>query len=347
MLNKIIKNSAAAVKIKAKLCSSLNDIDYENMIKCGSVPKIAEYLKQNSGYKNIFSGIDITNLHRGEMEEMIKLNTKQDMKSLLPYLDMDTRSFLKIYDIHDEVEGIKFCARKMYSKTETHFNERYIRKYLMIDGTVDFLLLLEAKNFDEFMAIIEKSDYKEMFLSLKSDVSRQTLFNIETILDFYYIRTIIKYINKYSKGKENKSLRMLFGTEIDLLNISSIIRAKRYYKMSNEEIYPILFMDGYRLKKEDITKMVETETASLAVSEIKNAAYRNIFSGDEFFEKNIDFYIFNMHRRQLRSEPYSNASVVSYLYLKKFELKNIITVIEGVRYGINAEDIKKYIIAVQ
>ena len=51
-----------------------------------------------------------------------------------------------------------------------------------------------------------------------------------------------------------------------------------------------------------------------------------------------------IHRLTSRRQPYSIAALNSYLYFKELEIQKIITVIEGIRYGLDADTICSYVI---
>jgi len=240
---------------------------------------------------------------------------------------------LRIFDIQDEIEGIKFCARRLFSESRTFADEKQIRKYSSLVTNVDFEKLFYTESFDGFVSGLCGTPYETVLLRLKSDSTRQTLFDVETVLDLYYSRTRLLYINKYTKGKEQKLFKKLYGSETDLYNISTVIRAKQYYQIQNEEIYSLLYEGGYRLKKEDISRMVKAQSIEKLMQEIANTPYRKIFeNSDTFFEDGIFNYIYELHRKNLKNEAYSNSAVISYIYLKKLEIKNLISVIENVRY---------------
>ena len=61
---------------------------------------------------------------------------------------------------------------------------------------------------------------------------------------------------------------------------------------------------------------------------------------EELYEKVLD----RVHRLTVQRQPYSIAALNTYLYFKEQEVQRIITVIEGIRYGLGADTICSYVI---
>jgi V/A-type H+-transporting ATPase subunit C len=57
-----------------------------------------------------------------------------------------------------------------------------------------------------------------------------------------------------------------------------------------------------------------------------------------------DDYFYAMHRRNLRAHGGDIGVALSYLYMKKTDIKNIITIIEGVRYALPTRDIAGFLV---
>jgi len=51
-----------------------------------------------------------------------------------------------------------------------------------------------------------------------------------------------------------------------------------------------------------------------------------------------------LHKRVLSVYPYSSQAAISYIHLRRIEINNIVSVIEGIRYGLEPKQIKEYLI---
>ena len=87
--------------------------------------------------------------------------------------------------------------------------------------------------------------------------SHPTLFDYEMTLDLFYFSYLWKTYHKMFKGKELTTLRETYGSMIDLLNIQWIYRSKKYYRITNADIYALLIPIRFKLKQVQIAQLVE------------------------------------------------------------------------------------------
>ncbi len=66
---------------------------------------------------------------------------------------------------------------------------------------------------------------------------------------------------KLFKGNDLDEITKAYGEKFDMLNLQFILRSKRYYKMEPAAIYAQLIPVNYKLKKEEITAMVEATSS--------------------------------------------------------------------------------------
>ena len=68
-------------------------------------------------------------------------------------------------------------------------------------------------------------------------------------------------VKKLFKGNDLDEITKAYGEKFDMLNLQFILRSKRYYKMEPAAIYAQLIPVNYKLKKEEITAMVEATSS--------------------------------------------------------------------------------------
>ena len=59
-------------------------------------------------------------------------------------------------------------------------------------------------------------------------------------------------------------------------------------------------------------------------------------------EKMYADYLYYLYTTARRRNPYSIASLYTYLFMKEEEIKKLTTVIECVRYGVSSDEIMEY-----
>jgi V/A-type H+-transporting ATPase subunit C len=160
-------------------------------------------------------------------------------------------------------------------------------------------------------------------------------------------------------------LRMLVGTRVDLMNIYWIYRARRFFNKSPEEALTLIMKARYRMNFELLTKVAFAEPNGMAAA-LAGTVYEGVFdaredsknnaavSEDETLkssalhevqvERNMYRFLFALAERVLTSGALGFQNVAAYLLLKELEVRDLITVVEAVRYGFDKNRIDMILI---
>ncbi|MGI6124122.1 MAG: V0D/AC39 family V-type ATPase subunit, partial [Acetivibrionales bacterium] len=100
-----------------------------------------------------------------------------------------------------------------------------------------------------------------------------------------------------------------------------------------------------RLNKKVLERLLNASNVEEYIAVLKKTPYGFLFEGQDqlLFEHNYLEYIYKLHRMYFRRQPFSVACIISYLRLKELELSNIISIIEGIRYGLSEGMIRKFV----
>ena len=136
------------------------------------------------------------------------------------------------------------------------------------------------------------------------------------------------------------------GTEIDLLNLQWIYRAKKYYNMLAPDLYAMLIPIQYRLSKAQFKALVEApslEEFFRILNDGTSYGRKYTFNEKDNVEAIVNHHLEYLYMTAYRKKPYSMASLVSYLFMKEKEIKIITTVLECVRYGLPPAKTLQYV----
>ena len=89
---------------------------------------------------------------------------------------------------------------------------------------------------------------------------KATLPACETAMDMLYFKTIWKIKDKYLSKAEAKMLAQCFGTKMDMLNFQWICRAKKYYNLSEGDIYALIIPIQYHVTKKRFRPWLRRKT---------------------------------------------------------------------------------------
>lgn len=371
-MNNILEYSAICTKIKAMEAKLLNKEAYNKLIKSQNVKEALTFINDNTSYNNVFKNIDIDNLHRPEVERILTLAKYQDYSKLYRFASQKQRQFLKIYMLYYETYTLKIILRYCVSGhiSEITSNDAYIDEtvsFFSKYSDVDFKALLDIAYtiIGPHSELSKLSQYLDKFIdALKGTVYYAPLYNIymhdsstqepsildyELCIDMVCFKSIWKIIKKNFKAKEQDDLKACIGSSIDLANIDWIYRSKRYYDMSEIEIYSILIPIHHKLSKQDIKNFINTRDQD----DFKNTFLRCYYGlkypklSAKFIQSDINFETLSkrtvglISSSRVRKSPYSIVSINNYLYRKEIEISNIIRIIESIKYELPKEEILK------
>lgn len=345
MLTQVMKNSALCAKVHAMRGKSLKDSDYEAMMNMKSVPDVASYLIEHTRYSRALKGVSVAQIHRGALEQLLREDLKVDINGLMPYMTYGAKKFIELTEIEEGISVLKICLRLLGGGHSREVPE-YLEK-LKATGTVDKMGSVDGiESIDMLVERLADTPYYTALKVFDSNPEKQKPFYMEMRLDTYWTKLVFKYLNKYLTGNEKSSIRKLYGTEFDLENLTFLLRCKKSFDMTDEEIYTCLIPLYYRLKEETVTHIVNAQSYDDALGIINSETpYGGAFSKeDRFMEKREREYLLHLFARAYSTNQYSVLSPVDYVYRRRAEIDNIISVTEGIRYGLSPERIKDYLI---
>ncbi|WHH61225.1 V-type ATPase subunit [Petroclostridium sp. X23] len=342
----LYRYSSLHAKVRVMLARSLTSADYEELVVKRSVQDVAAYLKYNTHYQTILDEINETTIHRGQLEKVFKKVLINDYIKLFRFVQGNAKAFLKLAFLRYEIEDLKILLRVLDTEHNTqlvHDSLIFLRKY----STIDIENVASSKDIQQFIQNLKGSIYYDVLSPFITNTQHLNLFSIEMSLDMYFFTRLWKQKDKLLKNEDHKAILQSFGSEIDILNILWIYRCKKYYNTPKEIIYSYTIPFTYRISKAQLINMVEAKTPEEVLELVQTTKYNQIFlEGKEYFyEQNFTYYVYKLHKRLLMRQPFSIASLMAYLHLKEIEIRNIISIIEGIRYQLSPDQIKKYIVA--
>lgn len=336
---------ALSAKARASYGRLLAKKDYEELIQKKSVGEIAGYLKANTHYRDILSNVDENLIHRGQLENIIKTDIMKEYDKFLKFTSGNARKFLQSTYKKYETESLKIIFRRLETVGGVMSAEGFLL-FLKDNTAIDFHKLIQSANSREFINNLEGTEYYDVLRPFMAKESQINLFNIEMMLDLNYFKYLHKRMKKYLKGNDYKPLQDSFGVKTDVLNLLWIYRCKKYYNMPKEIIRSYLLPYNAKIRKEMLNNLIDAESVEIFLETVAKTKYADIFKRDidEFFEVNFADYMYNIHSRLFRNYPLTVSAAVDYIHMKEYELSNIVSIIESIRYGLRQDKIKKYIV---
>lgn len=343
-MGNLMSYSGIVTKIRAMQAKLLTERDFEDIAGLRSVPEVVEYLKGKPAYAEYMGHLDESLYHRGDVEKLLYQSFFNDYTRIFRFAGIDQKKFLKEYWKRYEVDLINYCLRIVFNRYDMPFDLKYKKRFFDRYSDISIDKLVTSKNIEELVDNLRGTEYYEPLKRLR-DSGAATLFDYDLALDIYYFSTVWKKVKRILKSKEREMFLRNFGTKIDLLNLQWIYRAKKYYHMLAPDIYSLTIPYQYRLKLEEFKALVEAPTVEEFEHKLADSYYvRRYQIGDELTlerrYKDILKYIYMVDRRR---NPYSIASINTYLFLKEEEINKLTTALECIRYGLSKAETLGYL----
>ena len=101
-----MKYGALSGKTRAMFGRLLRKENYEELVQKKSVNEVVSYLKNNTHYHHILSDVDENNIHRGQLENLLKRDLVGDYEKLLRFTHGDLNKFIDLLYVKIEIESL-------------------------------------------------------------------------------------------------------------------------------------------------------------------------------------------------------------------------------------------------
>lgn len=342
-MGNVMTYSGITVKIRAMQAKLLKDGDYEQIASMRSVPEVTEFLKEKPAYEKYLEEMDSTLYHRGNVEKILYQSLFDDYSRIFRFGGPQQKQFLKTYWKRYEVDVINYCLRIVFNHYQIPFDLDYKKEYFDRYSQISIDALVTSKNVEQLVDNLAGTEYYEPLKKIR-EMETATLFDYDMALELYYFTTLWKRQKRLLKGKELKLYVRDCGTKIDLLNLQWVYRAKKYYHMLPPDIYSLTIPIHYRLSVKEYKTLVETPSLEEFLRQAENTWYarKYDFGDGRTMEQTYKDCLRHLYLADRRKNPYSVASIYTYLYLKEEEIDKLTTALECIRYGLPRSETLAY-----
>jgi V/A-type H+-transporting ATPase subunit C len=344
-MSNISRFAAVNTKIKALEGEFLTIENYKNILEQKSVADAARYLRNETSYKEVLKDIDINNIRRASLEGLAKQKMLLNIEKIVHYFNGNYKSFINTLYAKYEIEELKSLARAVYNGRDItpYRNSVFIGKYSKVDEEKVF----NAKYIRDIIAAFEGTVFYRYLQPLLDNNLRENLFRFEMVLDASYYEILQKEWEKLDKH-DIKVLEKAQGIMADLLNIQWIYRGIKFYHLRPEELINYTIHIGYRLSTEFLKKLCYSKSLDEFYDMVSQTKYSFLFKHDAttdiFMERRLERYIYFELKALERNNPMTIITTFAYIKFLEVEVRDIISMVELIRYGMPAEEAEKYLI---
>ncbi len=287
-----------------------------------------------------------------EIEQALSLNLAFDYKKIVSMSPRKAKRFFRIVSARYDIENIKriIASKETGEKVGWLFPAPLSGAFLQ--------KLKEASNIAEVIELLKATHYKELVKDLPPEA---TASEYGKMLDKYLYETILsrqqlgEAIQNAAVMGDEKNIKKIYGMLVDLLNIKIALRSINE-GLPVEAIKSILIKNYHALNEKKLEALAESRNVLSAISVLEGTPYYAVLSDAlrEYsknkrlcsLERALDEFYLQQVKAMFVQQPFGLTPMVSYLVLKENEIRNLKTILNGIKEGIPKERIKQIAIGV-
>ena len=317
---------------------------FQELASLHTIPEAVEYLKKNTAYAETLESLEPTQLHRGNIEKLLTQSLYRDYTKLYRFCGQKQRKFMELRLKSYEIDLIDYCLRIVINHYKRPFDIHYKKEFFDRYSQLSIDRLITSRTTDELVDNLKGTEYYDPLKKLQ-DAQKVTLYDYDLALELYFFTTLWKARKKMLKKEDLELYERDCGSQIDLLNMQWIYRAKKYFNMKPADIYQLILPIHYRLSTDLIKGMVEATTFEELQTLCNQTPYARRYESTEqlTMEQMYSECLHHLYTIDRRRNPYSIAAVNTYLFLKEEEIKKLTTALECIRYGLTPGETLAYV----
>lgn len=334
--------NAVYAKVKSLYGKRLRYKEYNELLSLRSVNEVAEYLKTKTSYSEIFEGLTQPNeWQRSQLENLLFNKLYNDLKSIIRFQKAAGSNLYEYFILKYDTAQLTEVLSSLETKNNDYlfnfpvfYNER---------SHLDLYALAQAKQEEDILNAAEGTVYYRVlrdaittYRVTKNLTAVQSAFR--NFLDAEFIKLVAG--KKKKKISEKNALGNLYKTMKDVHLVKVLFRLQRF--SVSEDIRssvknPVLTQFTDRQLK-DMLAATDSEALRKAVEKtylapiVKDNQYEDVFHA-------ADEYLASVMARTVGRSQDAGAVMFAYVFACENEIKNIIHIIEGIRYGLTQEEI--------
>lgn len=340
----LLEYSGIVTKTRAMESRLLSPGQFQELASLHTIPEAVEYLKKNTAYAETLESLEPTQLHRGNIEKLLTQSLYRDYTKLYRFCGQKQRKFMELRLKSYEIDLIDYCLRIVINHYKRPFDLHYKKEFFDRYSQLSIDRLITSRTTDELVDNLKGTEYYDPLKKLQ-DAQKVTLYDYDLALELYFFTTLWKARKKMLKKEDLELYERNCGSQIDLLNMQWIYRAKKYFNMKPADIYQLILPIHYRLSTDLIKGMVEATTFEELQTLCNQTPYARRYESTEqlTMEQMYSECLHHLYTIDRRRNPYSIAAVNTYLFLKEEEIKKLTTALECIRYGLTPGETLAYV----
>lgn len=326
--------NAVYAKAHALYGKRLKRQNYEEMLSCRSRQELVNYLKTRTAYSTAFENVP-SDISSAQIEELLKLRLIEDLEAIGRYEISAGENFYEYFIVQNDIKQILTFIRLLIKDTP----DKYLNSlppFFNKHTKLDLYAVASARDYDRFLEALSGSPYKNLLSPFKEIYKDKGVYiRIESVLNDYLKKYLFGISSKASVGK-NSELSEMIKCKFDLDSVVSLYRLLKLKNADDDFIKNCISKSFTNFSKKEIEMLVNADEAHDILILLNKTCYKKDIRGHEqdYFEIAVQKVLYERIKKAMRYSSDPDSVMLSYMLLAENEIKNIIHIVEGIRYNI-------------
>lgn len=310
--------------------------DFDALLHTRSVNEAAQYLSLHTPYADVINESGVTSFTARFLEELVSKHRFSTFESLCRYEMAIGDAFYRYFIMRDEVDQIERATLLLLGGNTEIYLQR-VNSFLDKHLSIDLFALGRADSLEEIALSLDTTAYGKLYRRCLA-APKVDYFTFEQTFESWFSAEVQTLCRRCFSGAERKALLDLIARDADCRLIERVWRAKRFYPDS-PELYTDLTSNEQKLtlfSEKERKALAASENVSQIIQVIQKSAYRGWLEDDDErrVEYKLECRLYEECRRLIRFSTYPSVVMFCYLQLSAVETKNLLRVIEGVKFQV-------------
>ncbi len=330
---------AVLTRVRAQYGARLREADYLEMASSKSVPEAAAFLRERTAYGTHFArqeGVPT----RGWLESQLRRALRERSLTLCALAAKSSENdFLEYVLLKNSVNDLLGFLRCM--------SAGHPEKHWFSDGSTGgnpyFSLrgLSKVADREGLIECLRGTFFEKIMFPILQNGSERDIPLMEAVLDRSVYEYMIKRFRTFPQQTAD-ALSEILLLKAELEDVELLYRAKKYYGLSPSLLRAMLSGFRLRLRETELEQMLEAEDAETVMRIFRDSRYQKPLAGKRLLtvESWSDVLLPDLLKKRIHFSVEPPVVLFAYLNWMELEIRNLIYVIEGVRYRLPPEEIR-------
>lgn len=343
-----------SAKLKARTSKTLPPEAIESLIRARSLPEAVQFLR-GTAYAPVEEAYSATgDLRAGEA--LLNARELELYTGLFRYLSEPVLGFIKALSLRFEIDKVKNAIR-LWFDAQVRVRSVEGRSGYLYRGTIvhafDVDTVIQAPDTESLAQAFAGTPYQALVRrELQGKVS--SIFHFELALDRFYYEEAFAAASRLGKADRAVAERIL-GVDVDMQNVSWLVRFKSFYGMGTEEAVSRLIPRGRAISTAAMSEAFGGDRSGSGSGgalglELLRKSYGSLGallggSGDAtarlaMMESALRQVSIAEADRNMAGFPFSIGVVLAYFTRQREEMRTVMTILNAKNYSLPEERIR-------